>query len=221
MVFKPKSIAKSSGTMEIKNTPKQLILYAIKQWSLCNKYAVKTGVGNNTNVFIKGISVWLILKNETTSGIIKNYRSRLPYLAAMCKVSVRTLDKYLAWLKNEGLVHVYAKNLFLHDYNALRKYGINVKDRLPTFIYDIVNSTTLAEVIVSIALKKMQQRRMQMYWKKMNQNPDVYKTLYDLLIFFKADASRLNDPEYFRQMHLELMLALLLTVAVTILSKIK
>lgn len=192
--------------MEMKNTPIQLILYAINQWSLCNKYAYKTGVGNNTNVFIKGISLWLLLKNETTSGIVKNYRSQLPYLAAICKMSVRTFDKYLSWLKNEGLVHVNAKNLFLHDYKVLRKYGINIKDRLPTFIYDIENTTTLSEVIVSIALQKMQQRRMQMYWKKINENPDVYKTLYDLLIFFKADATRLHDPEYFRQMHLELML---------------
>ena len=192
--------------MEIKNTPIQLILYAINQWSLCNKYAYKTGVGNNTNVFIKGISVWLLLKNETTSGIVKNYRSQLPYLAAICKMSVRTFDKYFAWLKNESLVHVDAKNLFLHDYKVLRKYGINIKDRLPTFIYDIENTTTLSEVIVSIALQKMQQRRMQMYWKKLNENSDVYKTLYDLLVFFKADGTRLHDPEYFRQMHLELML---------------
>lgn len=36
--------------MEIKNTPTQLILYANNKWSLCNKYAYKTGVGNNTNV---------------------------------------------------------------------------------------------------------------------------------------------------------------------------
>lgn len=153
MVLKVKSIAKRSGLLEIKNTPTQLILYAIKQWSICNKYAYKTGVGNNTNVF-KGIAVWLILKNETTSGIIKNYRSQLPHLAYMFKMSVRTLDKYLEWLKNEGLVHVDAKKLFLHDYKVLRKYGIDIKDRLPILIYDIENTTTLSEIIVSIALKK-------------------------------------------------------------------
>src|SRR4051794_35331078 len=69
---------KAIGMMEIKNVPVNLVLFALQQWKPCHQYAIKTGRGSNTNSFIKGISVWLILKSETTSGNIHNYRSQLP-----------------------------------------------------------------------------------------------------------------------------------------------
>src|SRR4051794_26787798 len=78
--------------IEIKNVPAELIKYAILQWIPCWKYAKKTGVGNSTNTFIKAISVWLILKSETSSGCMHNYRTQLAALAVKCKMCVRTLE---------------------------------------------------------------------------------------------------------------------------------
>jgi hypothetical protein len=192
--------------LEIKNVPTQLILYAVTQWLPCQKYAKDKRLAKNTNQFIKAISVWLILKSETTSGQVKNYRSQLHELAAKCKMCVRTLERYIAWLRDEKLVHVENRNLYLHEYKILRKYSINITDRLQTIYYDTTDNKSLAEILIAIAMQKFKERWMKMYWNKLTQNPDVYKTLYDLLIYFKADASRLNDPEYFRQEHLKLML---------------
>jgi len=200
------TIPNSSAVLELKNVPAGLIMYAVQQWTPCMKYAKNKAAGHNTNTFIRGISVWLILKSETTSGNIKKYRAQLPELAAKCKMSVRTMDRYIAWLKCERLVHTEGKNLFVHNYEALKKYGINTKDRMPTIYYDTENKTTLAEIIVAIAITKMKERWMQMYWNKINQNQDEFKVLSDLLIFFKADAGRLHDRNYFRECHLELML---------------
>jgi hypothetical protein len=203
---KPATIKSNSNVLEIRNVPTGLILYAAQQWTLCNKYAHKTGVGNNTNSFIKGISVWLILKAETTTGKIQNYRRQLLPLAEKCKMSIRTLDKYIAWLKQECLVDVDGKHLVLKSYRVLRQYGINIKERELPITYDTTNKTTMAEVIITLAINKMKENWMQVYWKKINQNQDEYKRLYDLLVYMGADASRLNDPEYFRECHLELML---------------
>src|SRR4051812_12327524 len=192
--------------IEIKNVPINLVLFALQQWKPCHQYAIKPGRGSNTNTFIKGISVWLILKSETSSGNIQNYRSQLEELSAKCKMCVRTFEKYLAWLKGEGLVHAEGKHLLLHNYNLLKKYKINVEKRLPTFYYDPADTKNMAEILISVGIAKMQQRWMQVYWNKINQNSDEYKRLYDFLVYIKADASRLNDPEYFRQCHLNAIL---------------
>ncbi len=195
-----------SSMLEIRNVPTGLILYAVRQWLPCQKYAKNTGMFKNTNTFIKAIAVWLILKNETTSGNIKQYRTQLLQLASKCKMSVRTLEKYIVWLEKEELLHTEEKNLMLQPYRVLRKYGIDITKREETIFYDTKDNTELAEIIIAIALKKMKEKWMQMYWDKLNKNPDKYKVLYDLLIDFKADASRLKEPGYFRECHLELLL---------------
>jgi hypothetical protein len=202
----PATIENSSAVLEIKHVPTELILFAIQQWTPCHKYAKKTGVGNSTNQFVKGIAVWLILKNETSSGKIKVYRQQLLQLAAKCKMSVRTLDKYLSWLKSEDLLHVEGKDLQLHDYKILRRYRINTKQREQTIYYDPTKEASLAEILISLAIQKLKDNWMQVYWKKLNQNPDEYKRLYDLLVYVGADPSKMDDPEIFREYHLEAML---------------
>lgn len=193
-----------AAVLEIKNIPTSLILYAIQQWTTCGKY-VKGGASKNTNEFLKGISVWLILKNETTSGQIKNYRSQLPGMAAKCKMSVRTLDKYLAWLRKERLVTVENGTLCMAVYKTLRRYGFKIEEREKTVYYDTTNKTTLAEMLLAIGLRHMKQRWMQMYWKKVNRNPDAFNELRNHLVVYGADQSQLDNPEYFRQCHMELL----------------
>lgn len=191
--------------LEIRSVPTSLILFAITQWEYCGKYAKRTTIGNNTNPFIKGIAVWLILKNETSSGCIHQYRNQLQQLAAKCKMSVRTLERYINWLRSEGLAERTGDNLVLHQYNVLRKYGIELKEREATIFYDTENKTRLHEILISIGIQRLKDRRCIMYRKKINQNQDVFTSLKDLLIKFGADPSRLNDMEYFRECHLELM----------------
>lgn len=197
-----------SAIVEIKNVPTELILCAVQQWLPCQKYAKDKRLSKNTNPFLKAFSVWLILKSETTSGVLLSYRQQLPHIAFKCKMSVRTLEKNIKYLKNEGLLQVdkMANRLVLESYDATRKYEINIDQREQTIYYDTNNDTALSEILVSIALMRFKERWMKMYWKKLNQNPDKYKMLYDLLVEFKADASRLHEPGYFRECHLELML---------------
>jgi hypothetical protein len=192
-----------SGIVEIKNVPTQLILFAIMQWQQCGKHLKKKQVGYNTNNFLKQISVWLILKNETTSGCIKSYRSQLPQLAEKCKMSVRTLEARINALRTEGLAFVNEKTLYLRDYKVLRRYGIKIDEREQTISYDTTDTVTLAEKLITIGIARLKERWMKMYWMKVNNNPDEYKALYDLFIKNGADASKLNSPEYFRQTHLE------------------
>ena len=193
-----------SGMLEIKNVPTGLILYAVQQWLPCQKYAKASGMHKNTNTFIKAISVWLILKSETSSGKIKQYRSQLQLLAAKCKMSVRTLEKYINWLRAEQLATVDKRDLILETYKALRRYEISLEERLPTIQYNINDETNLSEILITIAFMKYKERWSRMYWKKMKQNPDRYKLLYDVLAQF-YDATRLQDPEYFRECHLDLL----------------
>lgn len=198
------TISNSSAESGIKRVPTALILFAVTKWTPCFKYAKKTGVGNNTNQFIRNISAWLILKNETSSAVIQNYRTQLQRLAAKCKISERTLRSRIAWMKSEGLVHEEGKDLVIHKYEVLKKkYSINIKQREQTILYNETDNTSLAETIIAIAIKKMQERWMEVYWKKLTQNPDEYKTLYDFFIHLGADAAMLHDREYFRQCHLE------------------
>lgn len=194
-----------SGMLEIKNIPTGLILYAVQQWLPCQRYATGGGMPKNTNHFIKAISVWLILKSETTSGNVHGYRKQLPVLATKCKMSVRTLEKYINWMRKEKLATVTEKNLQLESYKALRRFDIDIKEREQTIYYDTTNETDLAEILIALALMKFKERWLRMYWKKMKQNPDKYKHLYDLLIKNGADPSRLQEPEYFRECHLELL----------------
>ncbi len=191
--------------LEIRNVPTQLILYAICQWNYNGKYANATGMGNNTNSFIKAVAVWLILKSETTSGCIHNYREQLPALASKCKMSVRTLEKYINELRSEELAFKEGNKLLLHNYSVLRKYDISIKEREPIIFYDTENKTRLFEILISIGLQRLKDKRMIMYWKKVNKNPDEFSVLSDLMIKYGADKARLTDKQYFRECHLELL----------------
>lgn len=196
----------NSSTLELKNVPTKLILYAISQWQPCGLYAKLTGVGNNTNPFLKAISVWIILKNQTTSGAIKNYRSQLNELAAKCKMTERTLYKYLSWLQKEGLINRENGTLLLSQYNVLRKYSINISEKEKPIIYDTNGKINLPEILISLGLQKLKDRWANMYWKKIHKNPDEFKLLNDLFIKFGASAQKLEvDADYFRQCHLELL----------------
>lgn len=196
-----------SAVLEIQRVPTELILFAITNWQLCQVYAKKTGKGKCTNNFIKAIAVWLILKNETTSGSIQHYRSQLPQLAQKCKMCVRTLESYLSLLRSEGLVSVVGKHLLLKDYRTLRKYEISTKQREETIYYDTSNKTTLAEQLIAIGLERMKDSWMQVYWQKVTKNQAAFSELKSHLIaWLDADQRRLeDDPEYFRDCHLELL----------------
>lgn len=195
----------SSSVLELHNVPTELILYAIQQWEYCGLYAKATGTGKATNQFIKGISVWIILKNLTTSGCFHNYRDQLPELAATCKMSVRTLQRYLSWLKKMDLISIQLGGLYMRNYTTLRRLNIDINDRESTILYDTNSETSLAEMLVAIGIQRMKNRWMNVYWKKLNRNQDEYMIVYDLLVKHGADPSRLQDKEYFRQCHLELM----------------
>lgn len=196
--------------MAIHNCPVNLVLYAVQQWLPCHKYA-KTGKGNNTNAFIKAISVWLILKNETSSGMIHSYRSQLPALAAKCKMSVRTLEHYINYLKREELV-VKKENesgkldLLMQPYKTLKKYDIDITKRLKTIMYDTVNATSLHEVLTAIGMDLFKRVPLNAYRKKVTKNQDALNELRNHLIAYGADEKRLDDPEYFRQQHLRLLI---------------
>jgi len=77
-----------------------------------------------------GSFFWLVLKNETTSGIIHNYKKQLHLLASKSGFSVRAIYKYITWAVNEGLLHVEGKNIIIHSYNVLKKYGICIDKRV-------------------------------------------------------------------------------------------
>jgi hypothetical protein len=192
--------------LEIHNVPTALILYAIEQWTLCNKYAHKTGVGNNTNPFLRAVAVWILLKHETTSGKIKHYRKQLPQMATKCKMSVRSLDSYLAWLKKEELAHVEGTSLVLHSYQSVKKYGINIQQRQQTILYDTNSKASFAHILAAIGVEKLKDKPRTTYWKKVTKNPDALAELRTHLIAYGADATRLDtDPEYFRLSHLQLL----------------
>jgi hypothetical protein len=192
--------------LELKNVPTELILYATTQWNYCGKYVIK-GTGKNTNPFLQGIAVWLILKAETPSGKIQNYWSQLDELALKCKLKPATIAKRISWLKREGLLQVEnRKHLVLSSYNVLRKYNINIRKREETIYYNPAEKADLASVLVTIMLAKNKETRMATYWKKLTKNPDAFAVLKEHLIIHGADRSRMDDAQYFRQRHLDLLI---------------
>lgn len=181
-----------------------MIAYAAQQWLPCHKYK-KTANGKNTNAFVKGIAVWLLLKHETPSGKIQGYRDQLKQLAYKCKMCVRSLDKYIAWLRDEQLATVEGRDLLLEGYKALKQYGINIRQREQTINYDTTSKATLAEIIIALGIEKMKDKPRDAYWQKVTKNQDALGELRNHLIAYGADQQRLDNPEYFRQCHLRLL----------------
>jgi hypothetical protein len=73
--------------------------------------------------------VWLILKNETPSGKIKDYKKQFHELAGNHGVPVNTFNKYIPKLQEDGFLLIEGKDLLLKGYSTLKKYGINIKHR--------------------------------------------------------------------------------------------
>lgn len=202
-----KATINGSAVLEIKNIPTSLIVYAVHNWQLCQAYTTKRSVGNNTNPFLKGITVWLVLKAITDSGRIHDYRKQLHEIAELCKISVRTLETRLAWLKKEELIRLDGKALVMRPFHKLRQYNIDITERTDTIIYDSSKKTTLAEVLVTIALGKLKEKWNFMYNKKLSQNPNALAEVRNHLVEFGADRKRLDqDPEYLRERHLALLI---------------
>ena len=202
----PATIPGSSTMLELQNVPTELILYAVHNWQLCQQYTTVRSCGNNTNPFLKGISVWLILKAQTTTGVIQNYRRQLPDLATQCKISQRTMDNRLSWLRKQGLIKIEGKNLFVDSYKSLRKFDIDIFETEQTIYYDTEGKTRLSDILTAIAIGKAKEKWMHMYSRKLTANPNTLAEVRNHLIAYGADQDQLDDIEYVRQQHLKLLI---------------
>jgi hypothetical protein len=182
-----------------------VIDFITRQWKENGKH-VKTGKAKHTNPYATGLSIWYILKAETSSGIIQNYRSQLTELAAKCLHCTSSLQKWIAWLRNEGLLHIEGKHLRLHSFAALKKYGINYKQKVEKAVYyDSSENISLSDKLLAIGIVRMQERGKRIYEKKITGNPAIQREIGNHLIAYGADAKKVStDLDYYRKEHLAL-----------------
>lgn len=200
------TIPGSNNVLELHSVPTELILYAVHNWQLCQQYTTVRSCGNNTNRALKGIATWLILKAQTTTGVLQNYRKQLPDLATQCKVSVRTMESRLLWLKQQGIIKIEGRNLFVDSYKSLRKFDIDIYETEKPIYYDTEGDAKLEDILTAIALGKAKEKWMHMYSRKLTSNPNTLAEVRNHLIAYGADQEQLDDMEYIRQQHLKLLI---------------
>lgn len=196
------TIEVSSTVLELKNVPAELLLYANKQRKVCGDF-ITTGKAHTHNPFAKAISVWIILKNLTTSGVYNDLRLQKVSLAANCKMSVSVFERQLRYLKQHDLLSMKDGRLMVHNYSVLRRFGININQRIETIQYDTSNKIKLQDIFTTLAIQHEQNRCKQAYWSKVTSNQDVFNALSDVFKKGGAHGSLLADKEYFRQVHQE------------------
>lgn len=72
-----------------------------------------------TNRAIKAYSLWVLLKNETESGIIHHYEKQLPYLLELLKVSRATFYNYLRYAEQLKLIERQGGTIKLASYQSV------------------------------------------------------------------------------------------------------
>ncbi len=153
------------------NVAMQLIHYACDQRKECGVHVTK-GASHTHNPFLKRISTWLLLKNLTTSGLIKNYGTQVKDIATYCMIAQSTLYRDISWLKAEGLLFRQGKHLRIASWKTIEEnYGINTAEKLHIEYEPSIKPWHLADALAAINDKSHRDVCYAAYLRKINGNP--------------------------------------------------
>lgn len=144
----------TSDIIRIKDVPVELLVYAVYQARQKAKYALN-----------EAICIWLILKTIYPKGIIQDYKKQLHAIEKRLSPSmyedlgIQGITENIELLQQEFLIEIKNKDVLLLDYNvAAKRFGIDIRKRAKTIIYDIQGHPFLADVIEDIVLGPMHLR---------------------------------------------------------------
>jgi hypothetical protein len=115
---------------ELKNVPVELLLFAAE----------------SPFYILRAISVFIILKNETTTGVIHNYTKQVQAISSKYGITTATLNKFIPVLLNIDWARANGSNLHLVSYKLFKAYSLNIENRC-TIRYNI--SEDISDIILA------------------------------------------------------------------------
>lgn len=172
--------------------PVELILYAVQKRAKVKKY--------ETNRFIRAIGTWLILKSETSSGVLQRYSEQLPHLLAITQLSTASFYDRIKFLIEEGLVKKDGNKLILSSYKyAAEKYLLpNITDKI-SFTYDPNGKQQIHYLLSAVEIKHNQDLQAQALQRKLDKNPIVKTEQLKLIHECGGDVKQMNKNDYNRE----------------------
>jgi hypothetical protein len=115
---------------ELKNVPVDLLLFAVESPPYIRRV----------------ISAFIVLKNETTSGVIHNYNKQTPSIARKYGITTSMLNKAITVLINIDWARANGRDLHLVSYKVFKAYSLNMQNRC-TITYPI--SEDISDIILA------------------------------------------------------------------------
>jgi hypothetical protein len=174
--------------------PYELATYAVSERSLVNKY--------ETNQVIRALDTWLVLKHETTSGLIQCWNKQKDHLLKICKCSETVFRHRIKLLLSINLVSLYKiecrnDSIKVCSWDQLGKcLGIDTKNTL-TIQYKITDDKKIFHWLIATDIQHNKNRQDIAILTKLEKNPEVKAAVIAELIKTGADQLRLDDLEYF------------------------
>jgi hypothetical protein len=172
--------------------PVELIAYSVGERAKVNKY--------ETNRFIRAIGTWLILKSETTSGVIQEYSQQLPYLLAITQLSTASFYSRINFLVKEGLITKENNQLILASFqDAGNKYYLHNTNNKISFTYDPNGKQQIHYLLSAVEIKHNQELQAQALQRKLDKNPIIKVEQLKLIHECGGDVRKMNDSNYNRE----------------------
>lgn len=183
----------NTETLQI-SIPYEMARFAVSQRILVSKY--------ETNQVIRALDTWLILKHETTSGILRKWNRQKTQLLKLCKCSETILRHRLQILNELKLITRYkveCKNdsIKICSWEQLGSaLEIDTKERL-IIQYNTNDKQTIHQWLIATEIEDNKRRQDYSIARKLRVNAEAKMLLDAALIKAGADCSKLNDLQYY------------------------
>lgn len=184
--LKPKPL-KSTTTYQLR-IPYGLAKYAVKERHLVNKY--------HTNKYIKNVMAFIILKASAPYSIIRNYKSNIETLAALCDCEKQTMFARIHWLEKEQFLSIEGNDIRLKAWKAVGQLiYINVK-HYKTVIYEPGKNQQPHLQLFTVEIEDNRNRQKFMVQKKMQQNQSLNSGIKSIMLQQGHELNKLSDFNY-------------------------
>lgn len=168
--------------------PFDLAGYVTAQRKLVRKY--------ETNQVIKALDLWLVLKHETTSGIIQDWNEQKSWLVGIAKCSESIFRHRLKVLQSLGIASYDRHTIRLCSWTRLAElFSIDTTQRL-TIQYNFNDKQRVQEWLIAAEIQDNKNRQDIAIIAKLNKNPGINVRVSKALIAAGADESQLSDMNY-------------------------
>lgn len=149
-----------------------------------------------TNRALKAFGLWVLLKNETTSGFINDPHKQSENLEKLCKASFRTIRRYVSWAEDYGLIRKSDQNGWaLSSYSEVcDKYLL--KPVFTEFEYDETDEKkTIEYYLKALEIAENREKQIYTYNKKQKLNPQIKPALEVEAANYGKRAEAIKTPE--------------------------